>query len=92
MYRVLGEMSKDEHAWYLVQFLTDKSIYDGSFSEKLANQIGQQLYTFYLFNKKDCFTYRWNSNISKAGKNDEFNLTSDIDAELHLPGTTHQAG
>ena len=31
MYRVLGEMSKDEHAWYLVQFLTDKGIYDGSF-------------------------------------------------------------
>ena len=32
-----GEMSKDEHAWpYLVQFLTDKGIYDGSFSEKLA--------------------------------------------------------
>ena len=26
MYRVLGEMSKDEHAWYLVQFLTDKGI------------------------------------------------------------------
>ena len=31
MYRVLGEMSKDEHGWYLVQFLTDKGIYDGSF-------------------------------------------------------------
>ena len=54
-------------------------------SSKQANQIGQELYTIYLFNMKDCFPYRWNSNISKADKNwmtDKFNVISDIDAEV----------